>query len=93
MSESENIAHFRGILLAEPDGGHAVVVPAEVRERLGGPARIRVRGTIEGVNFRSNIMPYDGIPYLGIHKAVVKEAKLRGGDEVSIDVEIDTEPR
>ena len=85
--------HFRAALLAEPDGGHAVVVPAEVREKLGGPARLRVRGTIEGVNFRSNIFPYGGIPYLGVHKATVQKGNLCGGQEVEIEVEVDLEPR
>ncbi len=86
-------AYFRATLLAEPDGGHAVVVPEDVRERLGGPARLRVRGTIEGVPFRSVIMQYSGIPYLGVHKATVQKANLRGGQEVEIEVEVDLEQR
>jgi hypothetical protein len=85
--------HFRGILLAEADGGHAVVVPADVRLRLGGAARLRVRGTINGIAFRSNIGNYGGIPYLGVHKATVAKANLRGGDDVEIDVEFDPDPR
>ena len=84
---------FRGTLLAEPDGGHAVVVPADVRERLGGPKRIRVKGMVNGVEFRSNIMPYGGVAHLGIHKATVQKANLQGGDELDIEVEFDPEPR
>ena len=84
---------FNGILLAEPDGGHAVVVPADVRERLGGPSRLRVRGTINGFAFRSNIARYGGIPYVGVHKATVQKANLHGGQEVSIELEFDPEPR
>jgi hypothetical protein len=84
---------FRGILLAEPDGGHAVAVPADVRERLGGPSRLRVRGTINGIEFRSNIARYGGIPYLGVHKATIQKAKLRGGEEYEIEVGIDLEAR
>jgi hypothetical protein len=81
---------FTEILLAEPDGGHAVVVPQDVRERLGGPSRLRVRGTINGVEFRSNIARYGGIPYLGVHKVTVQKANLRGGQEVEIEVEVDS---
>ena len=84
---------FRGTLLAEPDGGHAVVVPPDVREKLGGPARLRVRGTIEGVEYRSVIMRYNGIPYLGVHKATVQKGNLRGGQEVEIEVGVDLEAR
>lgn len=84
---------FKGILLAEPDGGHAVVVPTEVREQLGGPSRLRVRGTIDGVPFRSNIGRYGGVPYLGVHKATVEKATLRGGQEVTVELEADPEPR
>jgi uncharacterized protein DUF1905 len=93
MTDRTNLERFRGVLLAEPDGGHAVVVPRDVRARLGGPARLRVRGTIAGVQFRSNIGRYGGIPYLGIHKATVEKAKLSGGQEVDIELEIDLDPR
>ena len=89
----QKVVRFRGILLAEPDGGHAVVVPADVREQLGGPARLRVRGTISGVPFRSNIGRYGGIPYLGVHKATVAKANLHGGMEIDIEVEVDPDPR
>jgi len=85
--------HFTGTLLAEPDGGHAVVVPTDIREKLGGPSRLRVRGTIEGVEYRSVIMRYGGIPYLGVHKATVQKADLRGGQDVDIEVEVDLEAR
>jgi hypothetical protein len=84
---------FTAALLAESDGGHAVVVPQDVRERLGGPARIRVRGTVNGVEFRSNIAQYGGVPYLGIHKATVKQAGLHGGQDLEIRVDIDPDPR
>ena len=94
MTDRTNkLEHFRGVLLAEPDGGHAVVVPQDVRERLGGPARLRVRGTISNVPFRSNIAPYGGVAYLGVHKATVQKANLVGGAEVDIEVEVDPEPR
>lgn len=92
-NQTQKSLRFRGTLLAEPDGGHAVVVPADVREKLGKPARLRVRGTIGGVPFRSNIMPYGGIPYLGVHKATVQKANLCGGEEYEIEIEIDPEPR
>jgi hypothetical protein len=85
--------YFRATLLAEDDGGHAVVVPEDVRARLGGPARLRVRGTVSGQPFRSSIFPYGGIPYLGIHKATVKKGNFHGGETLELEVEIDTEPR
>ena len=93
MATGKNLERFTATLLAEPDGGHAVVVPAAVRERLGGTSRLRVRGTIAGVQFRTNIFPYGGIPYLGVHKATVTKGNLKGGQEVEIEIEIDPDPR
>ncbi|MBS1904325.1 MAG: DUF1905 domain-containing protein [Bacteroidetes bacterium] len=84
---------FEGTLLAEPDGGHAVVVPDDVRAQLGGSSRLRVRGTINGTPFRSNIVTYSGILYLGVHKATVRTAGLIGGDVVTIEIEADPDPR
>jgi hypothetical protein len=92
-NNTQKPVRFRATLLAEPDGGHAVVVPQEVREKLGGASRLRVRGTIEGIEFRSVIMRYSGIPYLGVHKATVQKGNLHGGQEVEIEVEVDLEAR
>jgi len=93
MKHSEKSERFQAKLLAEPDGGHAVVVPEDVRARLGGPSRLRVRGTISGVQFRSNISRYGGIPYLGVHKATVQKGNFHGGEELYVKLEIDSEPR
>ena len=92
-NKNKKLVRFRGTLMAEPDGGHAVIVPTDIREQLGGPKRVRVRGTINGMPMRTNIAPYGGIPYIGVHKATVEKLKLRDGEDVEFEVEIDPEPR
>ena len=84
---------FEGTLLAEPDGGHAVVVPDDIRMQLGSPSRLRVRCTINDRPFRSNLATYSGTLYLGVHKATVINAGLKGGDLVVIELEADPDPR
>jgi hypothetical protein len=50
---------FQAALEAGPGGGALVRLPAEVVASLGG-TRVRVRGTLDGVDFRSSTMPTGG---------------------------------
>jgi hypothetical protein len=81
---------FSGVLVAVQGGGSLVELPREVADALGPPARQRVRGTLNGVAYRSNIGPMGGgRTYLGIHKAVRSEAGVSFGDLVHIVIEAD----
>jgi hypothetical protein len=60
---------FEGTLEPASGGGAYVSLPAEVLAELGG-GRLRVRGTLNGVAFRSSTMPMGrGTACLGVHKA------------------------
>ena len=58
---------FQSELDAPRPGGSAVVVPDSVVEALGGKVRARVAGTLNGVEFKSNLMRYGGVVWLGVH--------------------------
>ena len=69
-------------------------VPRTVSEALGKRGQVRVRGTLNGVEFKSNLMPMgDGSHCLGVHKATQVAAGIDFGDEVSVQMEEDTAPR
>jgi Bacteriocin-protection, YdeI or OmpD-Associated/Domain of unknown function (DUF1905) len=85
---------FQGTLEAARGGGAYVELPAEVLEALGGGARFRVRGALNGVAFESSTMPMGGGRVcVGLHKATREAAGVAPGDAVHLSVERDERPR
>ena len=52
----------------------------------------RVRGTLNGVAYRSSLMKYGGILHLGVHKATATAAGVGHGARVDVTIELDDEP-
>jgi hypothetical protein len=69
-----------------------VELPFDARE-LYGEARPPVRGTVNGVAFRSRLMVYGGVTWLGLRNELRREADLADGDSVSVEIERDDAPR
>jgi hypothetical protein len=87
-------SRFAGTLEPARGGGAFVSLPAEVLARLGGGTRLRVRGTLNGVGFRSSTMPTGGgAACLGVHRATREAAGAAFGDTVVVEVEVDDAPR
>ena len=85
---------FNAVFFRVGISGSAVEVPRTVSEALGKRGQVRVRGTLNGVEFKSNLMPMgDGSHCLGVHKATQVAAGIDFGDEVSVQMEEDTAPR
>ncbi|HEY7283058.1 MAG TPA: YdeI/OmpD-associated family protein [Actinomycetota bacterium] len=84
---------FESAIDAPQPGGSAVVVPDEVVAALGGGVRARVKGTLNGVGFRSNLMRYGGVVWLGVHKATMEAAGVSHGAPVTVELEPDDAPR
>ena len=83
---------FEGTLEAGPGGGALVRLPDQVVASLGG-TRVRVCGTLNGVDFRSSTMPCGGFTGLGVHKATRQAAGAAIGERVRVEVEPDLSPR
>jgi hypothetical protein len=83
---------FSAPLLPAPHGGHYVVVPPDIVAVAGLKHNSRVRGTCNGVGYRSSTPIYSGAHYLGLHKAMLAEAGAAPGDEVTVTIELDPEP-
>ncbi len=67
--------------------------PAKVVEALGAGKRPPVRVTINGYTYRSTVAVMDGKYMLGVSAEVRAAAGVAGGDEVDVEVELDTAPR
>ena len=68
-------------------------VPAEVVARLGPSKRPAVRVTINGHTHRSTVAPLGGVHMLPVSAEIRERAGVAAGDEVEVDIELDTEPR
>ena len=73
----------------ERDSGLAVAdIPSEHIEPLGGLKQIRVRGTINGAEYLSNVMPAgSGRLALSISKKMMEAAGAGVGDQAEFEIE------
>jgi uncharacterized protein YdeI (YjbR/CyaY-like superfamily) len=69
-----------------------LVVPLDARA-LWGEARPPVKGTVNGVEYRSRLAVYGGETVLGLTNAFRAEAGVAQGDEVEVTMERDDAPR
>ena len=83
---------FRATVVAIKGGGHYVVVPDDVTDRAKLEYGARVRGTVEGVAYRSSLMKYSGVYHMGVHKTTLAGAKAKAGDVVAVEIEVDEAP-
>jgi hypothetical protein len=67
-------------------------VPAEVVRSLEGGARPRVRVTVNGVTWATRVAIMRGRHLIGLSNAHRTAAGVAIGDEVTLDIELDTEP-
>ena len=85
---------FDAVLEPGRSGGAFVALPDEVVEELGQGTRFRARGTFGGAEYQSSTMPMGaGRACLGVHKATRQAAGIDFGERVSVEIEVDANPR
>ncbi len=84
---------FRSTVQLNGKTATGIPVPAEVVEGLGQGKRTPVRVTINGHTYRSTVASVRGEFMLGVSAEVRENAGVAAGDEVDVDIELDTEPR
>jgi hypothetical protein len=84
---------FRGTLELAGKTATGVRVPAEVVEGLGAGKRPAVRITINGYTYRTTVAVMGGEFLFGVSAEHRLGARVAAGDEVDVDIELDTEPR
>jgi len=84
---------FRTTVESNGKTATGIEVPAEVVDGLGSGRRPAVRVTINGFTYRSTVASMGGRFLLPVSAERRTAAGVAAGDEVDVDVELDTEPR
>ncbi len=84
---------FRTTVVQSGKTATGIRVPDEVVEALGAGRRPAVRVTINGFTYRSTVAVMGGVSMIGVSAENRAGAGVAGGDEVDVDLELDTAPR
>jgi len=84
---------FRTKVLTAGKTTTAIQIPDDVIERLGAGKRPAIRVTINGYTYRSTAAVMGGRFMVGINAENRAKTRVAGGDEVDVDIALDTEPR
>lgn len=71
----------------------AIAPPVDAIEYFGTRARVPIRGTINGIAFRSSLMPMGGCHMMPVNKTLCRSAGVKPGDIVDVVMERDAEER
>jgi len=84
---------FRTSIQGEGKTATGIEVPTEVVAALGSTKRPPVRVTINGHTYRSTVAVLGGRFMVGVSAEVRAAAGVAAGDEVEVEMELDTTPR
>jgi len=84
---------FRALIEGAGKTAAGIEVPAAVVAALGPSKRPPVRVTINGHTYRSSVAVVGGRFMLGVSNEVRASAGVAAGDEVDVEMELDTAPR
>jgi len=84
---------FRAVILLGGKTATGIRVPREVVERLGPSKRPAVLVTVGSHTYRSTVAVMDGEFMLPVSAEVREHAGVAAGDEVDVELELDTAPR
>jgi hypothetical protein len=85
--------HFRTTILTTGKTAAGFVVPEEALTELGGGRKPAVTVTMRGHTYRSTVATIDGRPMIGVSAENRAAAGVEGGQEVEVDLALDTAPR
>jgi hypothetical protein len=84
---------FHTTILQSDKTATGIRIPDEIVESLGSGKRPPVTVTINGFTYRSTVAVMGGAYMVGISSENRAGAGVAGGDEVDVDIELDTAPR
>jgi hypothetical protein len=93
LFSEENFMQFRAKLLLSGKTATGIEVPAEVVSALGSSKKPAVVVTINGYSYRSSVASMGGKFMLPVSSENRAGAKVAAGDEVDVNLELDTAPR
>ncbi len=84
---------FRAVLELNGKTATGIEVPAHVVAELGPGKRPAVKVSLNGYSYRSTVAPMGGRYLLPVSSAIRTGAGVAAGDEVEVELELDTEAR
>jgi hypothetical protein len=84
---------FRTTIQQSGKTATGIQVPEDVVVALGSGKRPAVRVTINGYTYRSTLAVLGGVSMVGVSAEHRAGAGVAGGDEVDVDIELDSSPR
>jgi hypothetical protein len=84
---------FRTTIIAEGKTATGFRVPDAIVDALGSGKRPPVTVTINGYTYRNTVAVFGGVSMIGVSAEHRAGAGVAGGDEVDVDIELDTAPR
>ncbi len=84
---------FRTTILQGDKTATGIRIPDDIVEAFGSGKRPAVTITINGFTYRSTVAVMGGTYMVGVSAENRAGAKVVGGDEVDVDIELDTAPR
>jgi antitoxin component of MazEF toxin-antitoxin module len=94
VTGADGAARFTATLRQDEGGSTTgVVIPPEVLEELGAGKRPSVRATLAGYEYRTTLGVMNGATMLSVSAAVRESAGVEAGDEVEVELVVDTSPR
>jgi len=84
---------FRTTLLTTGKTAAGFVVPDEVMAGLGAGKKPAVAVTINGHSYRSSVATIEGRPMVGVSAENRAAAGVAGGEDIEVDLVLDTAPR
>jgi hypothetical protein len=84
---------FHTTILQSDKTATGIRIPDEIVEALGSGKRPAVTVTINGFTYRTTVAVMGGSYMVGVSAENRAGARVAGGDEVVVDIELDTAPR
>jgi len=84
---------FRTTIKSSGKSAAGIPVPPEVMEALAAGKKPPVTVTVGGHTYRSSVATVDGQPMISLSAENRSKAGVAGGDEVDVEIELDTAPR
>jgi Bacteriocin-protection, YdeI or OmpD-Associated/Domain of unknown function (DUF1905) len=84
---------FRTTIVQSGKNTTGIQVPDEVVEALGSGKRPAVKVTVNGYSYRSTVASMGGVFMVSLSAEHRAGARVAGGDEVEVDLELDSAPR
>jgi hypothetical protein len=84
---------FHTTILSAGKTAAGIVIPPEIISALESGRKPAVKVTIRGYTYRSTVATVNGQFMVGVSAENRAKAGVAGGDDVDVEIEIDTEPR